>query len=235
MADYQRHAKRRRAKQILMAVLFLAILAGGWRWHLLGYFIPLCMVIGIAVGFGRGRAWCDWACPRGSFYDTIVKSASPQKKIPPFIKRMPFRIGILSVLMSIMTVMLVQRWPDLDRMGKAFVTLLTTTTALGVILALIFHQRTWCYICPIGTIVNLIGTRRKSMTIDSARCTECGLCAKVCPMQISPLRYKGEGKRIVKDRDCLQCGLCVSACPGNALGFVSSLRDRAGGGQASPC
>lgn len=42
--------KRRRIEQLIMGVIFLVILIGGWFNPLFGYFIPLCMVLGISIG-----------------------------------------------------------------------------------------------------------------------------------------------------------------------------------------
>ena len=200
-----------------MSAIFLLVVIGGWFWPLLGYFVPLCMLLGIGIGIFRGRKWCDWFCPRGSFYDTLIKSLSPEREIPQSLKGRRFRIGVFALLMLILTSNLISRWPDPILIGKFFVIILSITTMLGIILALIFHQRIWCYLCPIGTIVNWIGGRRNPLKIDSRLCTECQLCFQVCPMQISPLKSKKETRKKVKNNDCLKCNLCVLVCPRKAL------------------
>jgi len=207
----------RAIKQILMAVIFVAILIFGWRYPLLGYFIPLCMVFGLAIGFFKGRKWCDWYCPRGSFYDTIGKTISRKGQIPTVFKNMRFRIIVLILLMGIMTINLVFRWPNFYNMGRFFVVLITVTTVLGVILAIIFHQRSWCSFCPIGTIINLIGSSKLPLKINSELCIDCKACYKVCPVQIKPYKFKKEGIQIIKDGDCLKCDQCILVCPKKAL------------------
>jgi len=200
-----------------MSGLFLVVIVAGWRWPLLGFFIPLCMLLGMGIALFRGRKWCDWYCPRGSFYDTLGRSISPEKEIPRMIKGMPLRIGVLAALMVVMAAQLVKRWPDPAGIGMFFVMLLTITTTLGILLALFLHQRAWCFLCPIGTLSHLIGRSRKLLMIDSGLCTECGLCHKVCPVQVKPSAYKKKGVKAVKDGDCLVCGLCAAACPAKAL------------------
>lgn len=217
MAEYRIFEKRRKRRQLLMGIVFLVILIGGWRYPLLGYFIPLCMLLGIGTGFFKGRKWCDWYCPRGSFSDAMIKSISPKRKIPSFFKGLPLRIGLLSFLMLMMAIQIIRRWPDPYKIGMFFVILLTVTTLLGIILALIFHQRTWCCFCPIGSMANWVGREKHPLKIDSNLCTECKLCYKVCPIQVAPLEFKKSGLEIVKDGDCLKCNLCVSACPQKAL------------------
>ena len=217
MAEYKIFEKKRKIKQFLMAIIFLIILIGGWQYPLLGYFIPLCMLLGISIGFLKGRKWCDWFCPRGSFFDTFIKPVSQKKEIPKLFKGLPLRIGILSFLMLMMTLQIIKRWPNPYKIGMFFVILLTVTTILGIILALIFHQRTWCCFCPIGSMANWVGRNRYPLKIDSKLCTECKLCYKVCPIQVAPLRFKKLDLETVKDGDCLKCGLCVLSCPKEAL------------------
>jgi len=200
-----------------MSLIFIAILILGWHYPLLGYFIPLCMLFGIGMGFLRGRKWCDWYCPRGSFYDALASAISPKRKIPGLFKNIFFRIGVTLLLMSIMTYNLLKRWPDPYKMGMFFVILVTITTLVGIVLAVIYHQRAWCLICPVGTIVNLIGRNRENLKIDPDRCVECRLCTKSCPVQIKPYIFKNESTHLVRDSDCLKCGICISICPKKAL------------------
>jgi len=217
MKEFGAHKKQRRGRQMIMAVAFLAILGAGWRYPLLGFFIPFCMFAGIGIGLFRGRQWCDWLCPRGSFYDAMLTYISPSKEIPRVFKGLPMRIGVMAFLMAMMAVQIVRRWPDPYSIGMFFVLMLTATTTLGVVLALFIHPRTWCCICPIGTMTNWIGRSRSPLHLDSKECTGCSLCGKVCPIQVEPHKFRKDGIEAVKDGDCLKCGLCIAACPKQAL------------------
>ncbi len=217
MTEYKIFEKKRKVKQFIVSIVFLVVLVGGWKYPLLGYFIPLCMLLGIGIGFLKGRKWCDWFCPRGSFFDAFIKPVSPKKEIPQFFKGLPLRVGIISFLMFMMTIQIIKRWPNPYKIGMFFVILLTVTTILGIILALIFHQRTWCYFCPIGSMANWVGRGRYPLRLDSNLCTECELCYKICPIQVAPFKFKKTGLETVKDGDCLKCGLCEPSCPKGAL------------------
>ena len=219
MEEYKNFERKRQIKQSLIGIVFLVVLIGGWRYPLLGYFIPLCMLLGMGIGIFKGRKWCDWFCPRGSFFDVLIRPLSPKKEIPKFFKDLPLRIGTFSFLMLMMTIQIIKRWPNPYKIGMFFVILLTITTILGIILALIFHQRTWCYFCPIGSMANWVGRRKYPLKIDSQLCTECKLCYKACPIQVAPYTFKSEGIKAVNDGDCLKCNLCVMACPKKALSF----------------
>ncbi len=49
--------------------------------------------------------------------------------------------------------------------------------------------------------------------VDPRRCTYCGGCISVCPVEALTL----EETRLVVHRDCIECGDCVPACPVGAL------------------
>ncbi len=107
------------------------------------------------------------------------------------------------------------RWPDYKSIGNFFLIPLTLTTLAGIILGVMYHHRAWCYLCPVGTIGNIIGRMKKKLIIDANKCVDCKLCAKSCPMQIEPYKYKQFGE--IKDGDCLICGKCITACPKEAI------------------
>ncbi len=51
--------KKRTFRQLLLWwVLPLAVI-GGWRYPILGYLLPLCMMAGIGIALFKGRYWCD--------------------------------------------------------------------------------------------------------------------------------------------------------------------------------
>ncbi|MCX5810415.1 MAG: 4Fe-4S binding protein [Proteobacteria bacterium] len=210
--------KLRRAKQIVMGTIFLLLLAAGWFIPLIGYFIPLCMIAGISLASIRGRQWCNWYCPRGSFADSYMKAISPEKTIPNKLRSLPVRIGVLLFLMGMLTFQIIRLWPDPYAIGHFFMILLTITTVVGIILAVIFHQRSWCYICPIGSMSNWVGKNKHQLTIDKEACVECKLCEKTCPMRLSPWEMKEKLEMAFKG-DCLKCGLCMTSCPKGVLKF----------------
>jgi polyferredoxin len=210
--------RRKKIRQLLLSAVFMGVIIGGWFFPVLGYFIPVCMVAGIAIGVSKGRKWCGTLCPRGAFYDALVKPISPGKRIPDVFKRLPLRIAVLSFLMAMLTYQIIVRWPDPVSIGRFFVMLLTITTGVGLVLAKLFQERTWCYVCPIGTLTKWTGGERHQVQVAPS-CVDCKLCAKACPMQISPNTFKEHGA--VKDADCVKCSSCVTACPKKALSLPS--------------
>ncbi|MBM4273984.1 MAG: 4Fe-4S binding protein [Deltaproteobacteria bacterium] len=223
-AQSARAQKVRRLKQLIGGTAFLALLAAGWLYPLMGYFIPVCMVLGIGLAIFRGRSWCDWLCPRGSFEDALLARISPHRPIPQVFRAAPLRVGVLAFLMTVLTIQIIRLWPDPWAIGGFFILLLSITTVVGVALGLIFHQRTWCYICPIATMSNWVGKNQRPLLMTVERCTGCNLCARACPMQLSPVALK-EQSSMAHRGDCLKCSLCVGNCPTAALTFQENHPD----------
>lgn len=205
----------REAKQLAMGIAFLVFLAGGWFLPFAGYFIPLCMVAGVGIAVFRGRQWCNWYCPRGSFADSLMKKISPVRPIPEFFRRTSLRLAVLAFLMAVLAFRITALWPDFYEIGKFFMILLTITTIVGVVLAAVYHPRAWCAVCPIGSLSSWVGRNRYPLAVGLEACVDCGACAKTCPMQLEPQKLQAE--KAPTRGDCVKCGLCVQACGRSAL------------------
>lgn len=97
------------------------------------------------------------------------------------------------LLLSVLTVQIIRLWPDPWAIGGFFLIMLSVTTAVGVILGGIFQKRTWCYLCPIGTMSGWVGKSRRPLALAAEKCMDCNLCGKNCPMQLLPRELKLSG------------------------------------------
>jgi polyferredoxin len=209
------------ARQPWLSLGFVLLLIGGWLYYPLGYFLLACMVGAMAIGSVKGRSWCDWLCPRGSFFDTLLRRVSLGRAVPGLFRHTAFRVGWLLLLMTMLAIQLTPVWGDFYLMGKPFVMVLTVTTLVGSLLGIFYHQRIWCMFCPMGTMANWLGRGKMPLMVDAA-CTGCGTCAEVCRMQINPGAYREAGQ--VDHGDCLKCSFCVESCPQQALAFAGSSK-----------
>ncbi len=55
--------------------------------------------------------------------------------------------------------------------------------------------------------LGFMGLRKKI-----SKCTSCGICERVCPMEIREV-YLEEEKKNVLTQDCMLCMKCVEHCP----------------------
>ncbi len=215
--------KKRSRLQKYTSIILPAVIIGSWIYPPLGFSLLLCMVGAVGIAFYDGRAWCDWMCPRGSFYDLLLDKMSRKVSIPEVFKANWFRTIILTLLMAALGIQIYYAWGDSYGIGLAFVTVLTITTTAGIVLGALFKPRAWCQICPMGTLANWFSGGRNLLHVNE-QCKDCKLCAKVCPMQLKPYEYKsGE----MTDSDCIKCSSCIAACPINALGFEDKQKKAA--------
>ena len=51
--------------------------------------------------------------------------------------------------------------------------------------------------------------------VDKEKCTGCGTCKDVCPVDVFEIQ---NGKSLVKNpKDCIQCMACETSCPEKAI------------------
>jgi len=52
--------------------------------------------------------------------------------------------------------------------------------------------------------------------VDIQKCTGCGDCVEVCPLEAISLN---DDKAVIDENNCTECGLCVDECPNDAIGL----------------
>ena len=95
--------------------------------------------------------------------------------------------------------------------------LLTLTVLAGLIALGLVRPRLWCRcLCPLGAIYALAGKACVPKRSVNDACTECGRCARVCPMAC----ISRDGRRTLND-ECILCLQCQPACPQAAVRFLA--------------
>lgn len=205
-----------------------------WSWTILlvfciaGIFVPavgvvaiICMLAPVIMSFFKGRYWCGNFCPRGSMNDMLVSKISRRLRIPELLKRKWFKLLFLCLLLGGFAIQIFVAWGNINAVGMVFVRMIIITTVLTIILGTIYNQRTWCTICPMGTLasyaagIKKIKHRIKHVNFKPQTCINCKICSKNCPMGIDVQKYMEEG--IVINPDCIRCKVCIDKCPKNSL------------------
>lgn len=86
-----------------------------------------------------------------------------------------------------------------------------TVGVLGVlVVGSVLIRDLWCrYLCPYGALLGLLGRIAPlKVARDTATCTDCAKCAKVCPARLPVHRMTR-----VASVECTSCLDCVAACP----------------------
>lgn len=79
-------------------------------------------------------------------------------------------------------------------------------------------RRFWCRFCPTGASLAIInrfkafrGVPALYIDKEEEKCTKCGICKRVCPVQVTEVYEQKGGK--IKTSMCMLCCRCVEMCP----------------------
>jgi ferredoxin-type protein NapH len=208
---------RKRLQWALWAIVLVTIIGGQW-YPLLGFAVPAVMLTAIIGGFLKGRYVCGWLCPRGAFYDRVVKWVSRGRPIPEWMRNSVFRWAVFALLMGFMVWQISLSPGDVYHWGRVFVRICMITTGLGVVLALFIHPRSWCAFCPIGTFQAAVGGKKAPLRMGEG-CVECRTCERVCPMGLKIVDADRAEDGRLDLPDCGKCPECQLACPKGVLHF----------------
>ncbi len=89
-----------------------------------------------------------------------------------------------------------------------------------ILILAVYYPRVYCrYLCPYAALSSLFSEysflKLKRNPVKCAGRKECGICERVCPMQIRILDEKFEG--FTGGGECILCLRCIEKCPYNAL------------------
>ena len=214
-------------------IFTLTVAIGGLWFPKLGLLV-LPVIAGLSLtSFLKGRYWCGNICPHGSLFDSLLFSMSKNKKIPDLFKSKFLKIAFFVFFFFqvgrklINVINIYGQAPFLDKLGFIFVASYLMVTVLGSLTTIFISPRTWCQFCPMGSIQHISYKAGKSLGVNNETdakvsiestelCHECGMCARVCPMQLEPfLEWNDDGQ--LDNEKCIRCNTCVENCPADIL------------------
>ncbi|MCW4014960.1 MAG: 4Fe-4S binding protein [Candidatus Bathyarchaeota archaeon] len=102
--------------------------------------------------------------------------------------------------------------------GKNFATIIALTFLGLTVVGSFFVRRVWCRFCPTGISVAAINRFKGfkwapmlHIEKNETKCTKCGICKRVCPVQVTEV-YEQKGGKIMTSM-CMLCTRCVEMCP----------------------
>lgn len=182
------------------------------------------------VGVVSGRFVCGFLCPFGLFQELLYKIKSFKVKVPKLFGYLKYVVLIAMVPIVYITG---ETWfckicpAGLLEGGIPQILIDSSLRGLAgwffamkwVILILtigaaILIKRPFCrFICPLGAIWGLLNrVSLLKLKVDKEKCTECGVCQKLCPMDVKIFKEP-------ESFDCIRCLKCKSACPQKAISF----------------
>jgi len=102
--------------------------------------------------------------------------------------------------------------------SEIFVNVIALVFVALTVVGSFFVRRVWCRFCPTGSSIAVVNRFKGfkwapllHLDKDEEKCTKCGICKRVCPVQVTEV-YEQKGRKITTSM-CTLCTRCVEMCP----------------------
>jgi len=102
--------------------------------------------------------------------------------------------------------------------SEIFVTITAIIFVALTFIGSFFIRRVWCRFCPTGASIAVLNRFKGfkwapllHLDKDEEKCTKCGICKRVCPVQVTEVYEQKGGK--INTSMCMLCTRCVEMCP----------------------
>ena len=195
---------------------FIYLLAGIFSGSTIHYLVAK---LAGPVIFHRG--WCGWSCWTAMILDLLPYKRNKSGRLSRKWENLRYVHFALSLVL-VLVLWYGFGYRDHSPIFAPMVWLLIGNTAyyiIGITLAYTLKDnRAFCkYVCPIP-VLQKIPSRFSMIKVEGSaeKCTGCGACDKMCPMDIQISQYTQAHQRVLST-ECILCVECVDVCAKDAL------------------
>jgi polyferredoxin len=223
----------RKLAQLLVGIYMLGLLGfiAGENMQIEGFWFYLFggvvagsvihyLVAKIAGPLLFGRAWCAWSCWTAMLLDFLPFTRNDRRRV-----RLAggLRYVHFALSLALVAILFFGMGMTVRHYNRVAFWWLLAGNAVYYVLAVIMafemrDNRAFCkYVCPIP-VLQKVTSRFSLLKIagDPEKCTDCGSCSIVCPMDIRIPEYVRRGRRVLAT-ECILCFTCTNACASGAL------------------
>jgi len=195
---------------------FIYLLAGFYSGSVIHY-----LVAKLAGPLIFNRGWCGWSCWTAMILDLLPFKRNKSGRLDrkwEFLRYVHFALSLGLVLVL---------WYGFEHRSDSpiFAPILWLLIGnmlyyiIGIALAYkLKDNRAFCkYVCPVP-VLQKIPSRFALLKVEGSaeKCTGCGACDKMCPMDIQVSQYTQSHQRVLST-ECILCNECVDVCVKDAL------------------
>lgn len=142
----------------MLIILFFVLGVIDYRFGLLAI---ICMSAPIYFALkGEGRKGCSEFCPRGSIL-TKLAPISLRRTAPRWLFSNASKLMVFISIMAVFIYGTYMAWGDMRAIGFVFFRMVVISSIIAFVLGIIYRERTWCVICPMGNMANKITDMKK--------------------------------------------------------------------------
>jgi ferredoxin-type protein NapH len=182
-----------------------------------------------------GRTFCGWVCPvylLTELADRLrVRLGQGDRVIPLATKSWLLLATVVITALTGMPLFEVLSPIGMTVRAIAFGGWLAIACLVGLLmLEISVGRRIWCRsLCPLGGFYSLVGQGSPlRLRFHQSRCTACGHCTQVCPVEEVLVPSLQQGVPQVRSGECTRCGRCIDNCQTHALTMGFGYSDQGG-------
>ena len=137
---------------IISTAAMITFTVGGLFYPYLGLGTAAVAAFLVFQSIFNGRKGCTRFCPRGIFISIFMPFISLNRKIPKFLLGKKAKYIVLAIFISLLSFRLFNAGWNLAQIGSVMISMCITSTVIAVILGVLFKPKSWCTVCPLGTI-----------------------------------------------------------------------------------